>query len=125
MKAIKLISLVIISSALSSFLTWHFIQGSYEAGYELIGSISNASIVKLNTMVLQLDDDNDAKCHLTKHTQWIVDDLRRIEVPNRYIIGGPNLPSFTKTEIEEAIAEFDSTELGNYASICQTKGNLF
>lgn len=125
MKSIKLIILVIFFSALSSFLTWKFVQGSYDAGYEMIGNISNAGVVKLNTRILKLDNDKDAKCHMAKHTRWMVDDLRKIEVPNKYIIGGPNLPKFTKAEIEEAIAAFESAGLSDYASICETTGKLF
>jgi len=125
MNNIKLVSLIVGCSVLSSVMTWLFVKDSYESGYEMIGSISNASIVTLNTKLLQLSDEDEARCHLSKHTNWMVEDLRNIEVPDKYIIGGPGLPVFTESTIEDALAAYDTTEISKFASECKTKVRLF
>lgn len=125
MKNIKIASVIVGCSLLSSLMTWLFVKSSYESGYEMIGSISNASIVTLNTKLLQLKDENEARCHLSKHTNWIVEELRTIEVSDKHIIGGPGLPSFTESTIKEALAAYDTTEISKYASECKTKARLF
>ena len=125
MKSIKLVSVIVGCSVLSSVMTWLFVKDSYESGYEMIGSISNASIVTLNTKVLQLSDEDEVRCHLSKHTNWMAEDLRNIELLDKQIIGGPGLPAFTESTIEESLAAYDTTEISKFASECKTKTKLF
>lgn len=125
MKTIKLLSVVVVCSIFSSVMTWLFVRDSYESGYEMIGTISSASIVTLNTRMLQLSDENEVRCHLSKHTNWMVKDLRAIEVSDKYIIGGPGLPIYAKSTIDEALANYDGTETSQFASECKTKARLF
>jgi hypothetical protein len=125
MNKIKLVSLIVGCSVLSSVVTWLAVKDSYESGYEMIGNISNASTVTLNTKLLQLSDETEARCYLSKHTNWMVEDLRNIEVPDKYIIGGPNLPIFTESTIEEALAAYDATQISKFASECKTTTRLF
>lgn len=125
MNNIKLVSLIVGCSVLSSTMTWLFVKDSYESGYEMIGSINNASVVTLNTKILQLSDKAEARCHLSKHTNWMVEDLRNVEVPHKYIIGGPGLPAFTESTVEAALAAYDKTDMSKIALECKTKARLF
>jgi hypothetical protein len=125
MKTIKLVSVVVVCSIFSSAMTWLFVRDSYESSYEMIGSISNASMVTLNTKILQLSNEDEIRCHLSKSTSWMAEDLRTIEVPDKYIIGGPGLPNYTKSTIAEALATYEATEISEVASECQTKSRLF
>ncbi|WP_261844792.1 hypothetical protein [Aliamphritea ceti] len=125
MKGIKLISLVFLCSSLSSFVTWHYVQSSNDAGYDLIGLMCNSSTVSLNTKVLSLESDDELRCHLAKHTSWMVEDLEAAEIPDKYIIAGPGLPRMTRSFLSESVGEYNSTQLKKYASECEVKEKLF
>ena len=125
MKAIKLIGVILLCSSLSSYITWLFVKDSYEAGYDLVGLTCQSSTVLLNTKVLTLDDNDELRCHLAKHTQWFSEDLAAADIPDEYIIGGPNLPHMTKSFIRESLEEYRSSKLKQYASECKTKEKLF
>ena len=75
----------------------------------MTGVVSNASIATLNTKVLQISDENEARCHLSKHTNWIAEDLRTIEVQSKYITEGLGLPNHTKPTIDMALANYGGT----------------
>lgn len=125
MKTIKLVSIVIVCSILSSALTWLFVRDSYDSGYGMIGNINNASVVTLNIKILLLSNEEEVRCHLSKHTAWMAEDLRAIEVPDKYIIGGPGVSDFTKSTILEALAAYDATKIAKFASECKTKSMLY
>jgi len=128
MPKLKLLIIVFITILASSLVTWGILKNYYESSFENFVTLSSvaqdAGRVDFQSRLYRLNDES-LRCVLAKLTRSFALGLKVKDVPDLKVIDGSGYPEYVEGLIDDALIQYNQTEIDIHANDCAHEEKLY